>query len=243
MNSHNFNRANVDESNLLDLLHDRHVFASEFLTTYPDLEEVINVLLRTETDYPNNSIFFSEETHLVNTFIGLMWQQATTYRLNSLISIIERNLDIGFALLRMAIELSRDANVIGKNHTLFDLWKERETNYNDYRKKFKFNRSKPVGKVALNLYKLTSKLGIHGHMTTLSHASLETSTNEKYATLQMGDDGIFSGLSIWIRSYYPINDLFFDAFDLYQDTNYKIFLDLVETLDPLLEQIDKRSGI
>jgi hypothetical protein len=184
---------------------------------------------------------------MTRTHVGLMWQTAADYHKQSLVHMLSRELDAGFALLRMATELARDAFVIGKDESRLDLWMTREERAEEYRKAFKFDKTNSAGKYAFDLYKLSSRYGVHGHMTSLMHAKAtgEKTADGKGSIINTDEKAIFSGLQIWLRAFFPIHALFCEAFHLNKapvGEPYKIFMQLVTSLGPILEVVDKQVG-
>ena len=64
----------------------------------------------------------SIETHRLT-----MWQSVTNYQGQSLILLLDHRLDSGYALLRLAAELSRDVYCIGNDESRLKLGLKRET--------------------------------------------------------------------------------------------------------------------
>jgi hypothetical protein len=133
----------------LDSLERRHAAVMGFLASYTDLTTVIDTALLTANALAYGTTLNLGAKSIAKTHCGLMWQTAADYQRQSLIHILARELDAGFALLRMATELARDAYVIGKDERRLDLWLNREEQAEEYRKRFKFDQTIPEGNLHL----------------------------------------------------------------------------------------------
>ena len=236
-----------EELSFLAMLDNRHKQMMDFLATYSDLAVVIDSILLTANALAVESTREHGSKSMTRTFVGLMWQTAADYHKQSVVHILSRELDAGFALVRMAIELARDAYVIGDDRSRCDLWLGREGRAKEYRKTFKFDKSNPPGKSAFYLYKLSSRYGVHGHMTSLMHAKTrgENAVNGKVAIINSDEKAILSGLRIWLRAFFPIHALFCDAFQLKKapvSESFKAFIRLVNSLEPILDAVDEKAG-
>src|SRR5262245_54829554 len=125
----------------LDLLERRHAAVMGFLASYTDLTTVIDTALLTANALAYCTTLDLGAKSIAKTHCGLMWQTAADYQRQSLVHILARELDAGFALLRMATELASDAYVVGKDERRLDLWLNREEQAEEYRKRFKFDQT------------------------------------------------------------------------------------------------------
>ncbi len=220
----------------------------EFLREHADLTQVIDASLLVAHALAFGVVSEHKSKSMVTTYAALMWQVACDYHRQSLTHILARELDSAFALLRMAIELARDFYVIGKDEQLLELWMSREESVDiasKYRKKFKFDLSNPSGKISFDLYKLCSRYGVHGHMTSLMHANRTGKADSDVVLLDTDVRAIFGGLQIWLRAYFPIHALFCDAFQLNENPEwepYRLFLELIASLEPILDAVDNVVG-
>jgi len=236
----------VDEPMFPAYLDKRHSEVMKFLSNYSDLTIVIDTALMITHALVCEAVLHNAKS-MAKTYCGLMWQTAADYHKQSLAHILARELDAGFALLRMATELSRDAYVIANNEQHLDLWMNRETRAGEYRNLFKFDQSIPGGKAAFDLYKLSSRFGIHGHNTSLMHSKStgETVANGKLLLINSDEKAVFSGMQIWIRAIFSIHELFCNAFKLNEAPirePYVMFIKFIESLEPILEAVDKKVG-
>jgi len=237
----------MDERELITSINSRHNGIIAFVEKHPDLLVVLNSAFLVSNALAYGTTIEHGSKNLAKTFRGLMWQIASDYLKQSLIHILGKELDAGYALLRMACELARDAYVIGANENNIDLWLSREDHPQKYRKEFKFDRSSVVGSYAFDLYKISSKFGVHGHLTSFMEAGVSDKTplNEGEVLIENSETTIFSGLQIWLRAIFPVHGLFCESFKLQEDSNnvpYKLFMDFVSSLEPILEVIDKEAG-
>src|SRR6185437_8575541 len=131
---------------LRERLNRRHQEVSALLEANSELAEIIGSALSVvETLARGCTLRYGSES-LAKTHCGVMWQTAVDYHGQALMHILARELDVGFALLRMAVELSRDAYILGHSQKLLDLWNDRGERSAEYRKKFRFDRSSEAGK-------------------------------------------------------------------------------------------------
>jgi len=219
-----------------------------FPASYSDLTTVIDTALLTTNTLAYDTTLDLGAKSIAKTHCGLMWQTAADYQRQSRIYILARELDTGFALLRIATELARDAYVIGKDERRLDLWLNREEQAEEYKKRFKFDQTIPEGKAAFDIYKLCSRFGVHGHTTSLLHAKStgETTTDGNGVIMNTDERAIFSGLQIWLRTIFPIHALFCQAFRLHKapvGEPYRMFVQLVSALSPILEGVDNKVGL
>ena len=238
---------NMTEISIIQFLDKRQGEIKAFLIENPELAHIADSMIFVARLLSTESTLKNTQSNASKVQLGMMWQTAADYYEQSLEHILARELDAGIALLRMAVELARDAAVIGKNMELINLWKNREKEATMYRKKFKFNREDSVGDIAFGLYKISSQLGIHGHMTSLAHAEMtgEKTVDGKGALFKINEKAIYSGLQIWFRGYLPIHSLFSEAFHLHQSLAkepFDLYKQLVESLDPIIEAIDQHLG-
>jgi len=137
----------------------------------------------------------------------LLIQKQHDYFESSLILMLHGQLDEALALLRMATELSRDLLVLSKKPELKELWKSRESEYFKYKKKFKFDQHYAANSFAQSIYKLTSKFGVHGHMTSFANSNPINefqSSNGDFVEMGVTNKGIANCLTIWLMSLFAI---------------------------------------
>lgn len=228
------------------MLDKRHREVMAFLAEYSEITTIVDTALLTINALAFGSTLQHGSESLARAHCGVMWQTAADYQKQSLIHILARELDAGFALLRMATELARDAYVIGNNNQLLQLWINREKRASEYRKKFKFNESVPGGAAAFDLYKFCSQFGVHGHTTSTMHADLtgEATTDGSGVVINTDQRAIFSGLRIWLRAIFSIHCHFCEAFHLNRPPvgeGYSLFMEFVSSLDPFITAVDQAA--
>lgn len=174
-----------------------------FIRDYPDLMKVVDTNLSVGKAY--TSFIIQTDTYKIPFDLSLIIQTQQTYYENSVIFMIQGNLDESYALLRLAMELSRDILVLSKKPHLMELWKNRENDRGKYRKKFKFNHEHSANKYAHEIYILASRYGVHGHQTTLINSmELKDESNTTFTELTLTTERIASNLETWLCSFFPI---------------------------------------
>jgi hypothetical protein len=99
----------------------------------------------------------------------MMWQTVLSYQTESFFLLVDRRIDEGLALLRMAAELARDIIRIGDSEDQLEIWLSRlkgKQQKKAFRDKFRFIDSDETEKYVHKLYDLASNIGIHGHSST-----------------------------------------------------------------------------
>lgn len=186
------------------ILNERNSKSQKFITSYPEVIEVIDSNLYTGKGLICTLTQLKENK--IPSFFNTIIQKQNTYHENSIVLIIQGQLDEALALLRMASELSRDLLVLSKNPSLINIWNNREKERNSYRSKFKFDSSHQPNAYAHSLYELTSKFGIHGHQTTLMHSTnlRDIPGSPEIVEFMLSDEGIISVFEVWLRAYLAI---------------------------------------
>ena len=139
---------------------------SRFKKGYPDLWRVFgdSINLARAIPYAIGQQDGLTEIEMHRLFL---WQKVLHYQTQSLFLLLQSQLDAGFALLRLAAELSRDVIRIADDEKVLAIWLERETKPNEYKKRFKFMLNVPDEEAVHTVYKFASKYGVHGHRTIL----------------------------------------------------------------------------
>jgi len=146
----------------------------------------------------------------------MMWQTVLDYQMESFFLLIDRRLDEGLGLLRMAAELARDLARISVNATLLDTWLNRasgKTYKKAYRDAFRFSDSDRIEVYVHKLYDLASTCGIHGH--TLAASTLQPirrSADGQVVALDVPDLEVYRTLEIWLAAFFPFQELCHRAF-------------------------------
>jgi len=195
-------RSGLDYS-LLKMIEKNTSKINAFASDYPDLMEAIDKNLLVGETYI--SFITQTDIYKIPFELALITKTQHTYFENAVIFMLQGNLDESYALLRLAMELSRDILVLSKKPELMDLWKNRENEYGKYRKKFKFNHEHPANMYAHQIYKLASRYGVHGHQTTLLNSSeLKDDDNTNFTELTLTTERIASNLETLLCAFFPI---------------------------------------
>ena len=154
---------------------------------------------------------------LISTHRLMMWQTINAYLMESFFPLIDRRLDEGYALLRMAAEHTRDLIRIGDDQTKLEIWEKHKDGKKEkqlYRDAFKFNKSDKLEEHIYNLYNLTTDHGVHGHQTASSFSEmLRVSPDGKIISLTVSDLGVYQGLLVWLKSFFPLQQLCLRTFE------------------------------
>lgn len=141
----------------------------------------------------------------------MMWQSILDYQMESFFLLIDRRLDEGLALLRMAAELARDVARISENETLLDAWLNRmggNAQKTAYRRNFRFSDSDGTEAYIHKLYDLASTFGIHGHTLTSSKLQpTRVSPDGEVIALELPDEEVYRTLEIWLAAFFPLQEL------------------------------------
>lgn len=146
----------------------------------------------------------------------MMWQTVLDYQMESFFLLIDRRLDEGLALLRMAAELARDVARISADESLLDTWLKRANGReqkNAYRGASRFSDSDRIEVYVHKLYDLASTYGIHGHTLTSSMVEpTRLSPDGTVFALEVPDAGVYRTLEIWLAAFFPLQELCSGAF-------------------------------
>jgi len=183
----------------------------------------------------------------------MMWQTVLDYQMESFFLLIDRRLDEGLALLRMAAELARDVARISDDATLLDTWLNRaegRAQKNAYRDAFRFSDSDSTEVYVHKLYDLASTFGIHGHLLTSSRLRpTHQSPDGKVVGLEVPDVEVYRTLAIWLAAFFPLQELCHRAFrscggntvvqaGTYYDEMRRAFDDIFATYRESLQKMD-----
>lgn len=235
----------LSDSDLLHHVEQQRERIRSFVSRYPDLLTVIDtgIVLAQEL---SRIATVSEVARDKPLWCGLLWQTVSSYQRQSVHLILASELDAGFALLRMACELARDISCIGRDPSLLVVWEAREADRDRYRKSFKFDSS-PAGQAAQSLYKFTSKMGVHGHRTTMSHATPSKSSDQEAQVVrfEVNEDAPFAGLDVWLASFFPLHGLCAAGLGLDDPVKFEPFahlLEFVSSLNPISGDLGSING-
>ena len=138
-----------------------------------------------------------------------LWQKVLHYQTQSLFLLLQAQLDAGFALLRLAAELSRDIVRISDDEQMLDIWFKREIKPREYKKHFKFLKHFPDEDTVYEIYKFASKFGVHGHQTdTMFSEFIGTIGRDSLmASFGVSNYGILDAVHIWMMSFLPMHNM------------------------------------
>jgi hypothetical protein len=149
---------------------------------------------------------------MVDSELFLMWQDVYQYQSESLFLIIDHCFNEGYALIRMATELVRDAACIADNGALLEVRKRRlesRESRNDYRKAFKFREDRELEAYVKRLYDLASDYSVHGHL--LGHISRKPAQSsgvyKGYTLLTIPEEAVHQQLLPWLMGFFPMQQI------------------------------------
>ena len=122
---------------------------------------------------------------------------------------MQHQLDAGYALLRLAAELSRDLARIADDEKMLSIWLARENKQNEYKKHFKYSLDSPDESAIHNVYKFASKFGVHGHVTDVMFSEVIGTIGKNNFILSFGvsDYGVIEAVHMWMMSFLPIHNI------------------------------------
>jgi hypothetical protein len=135
----------------------------------------------------------------------MMWQTINSYLMESFFLLIDRRLDEGHALLRMAAEHARDLARIGDDQARLEIWQKHKDGHKEkrrYKETFKFDENDKLEKQIFKLYNLATNYGVHGHQTSNMYSDFRQ-TNGTFVSLIVSDQGVYESLLIWLISFFP----------------------------------------
>jgi len=223
----------------------------KFKKTYPDLWKVFGDSINLARAVPfvigQQDIITGIEMQRL-----LLWQKVLHYQTQSLFLLLQCQLDAGFALLRLAAELSRDVARIADSEKMLDIWLKRENRPNDYKKHFKFLQNSPDEEAVYTVYKFASKFGVHGHQTDTMFSEIIGTIGENNSLLSwsVSNYGILDAVHMWMMSFLPMHHICAKSFmSKYFAIRPEIFLTLgdyevtmnsfIQTVSGYLEDLRK----
>lgn len=181
---------------------------SKFKKTSPDLWKFFGECINLARAIPY-AISQQDGLTEIEMHTLFLWQKVLHYQVQSLFLLLQSQLDSGYALLRLAAELSRDVFCIANSEKMLSVWIEREIKPKDYRKYFKFSLNSPDEKAVYNTYKFASRFGVHGHMTDamLSEVIGSIDKNNTMVSLGVSNYGVLDAVHNWMMSFLPMHHL------------------------------------
>lgn len=154
----------------------------------------------------------------------MLWQTILGYQANSAMLLIGGALDEGQALLRMAIETTRDVARIGRSNERLQLWLDSrggndEKALEQFRKKFVFHTAKRWEGFLYKTYNFLSGYGVHGHFLTSGECTPIQQNPDKTVSLDVPAHAVYERLEMWLRLFYPIHELCIQTFPSIERTD------------------------
>ena len=180
----------------------------KFKDSYPELWKVFGDSINLARAVPF-VIGRQDELTEIEMHRLFLWQKILHYQVQSLFLVVQHQLDAGYALLRLAAELSRDLACIADDEKMLSIWLARENKQNEYKKHFKFSLDSPDGRVVYNVYKFASKFGVHGHLTDAIFSKVIGTIGKNNSMLSFGvsDYGVIEAVYMWMLLFLPIHYL------------------------------------
>lgn len=218
---------------------------SKFKKSYPDLwrflGESINIARAIPYIIGQQKGLTEIEMHRL-----FLWQKVLHYQIQSLFLLLRSQLDAGYALLRLAAELSRDVIRITDSEKMLAIWIERENKPNEYKKYFKFASDSLDEEAVHTVYKFASKFGVHGHVTDAMFAEVIGTIGKSGSMLSLGvsNYGVLDTLHMWMLSFLPMHHICAKSFiPKYYAVRPEIFLTLANhevTMNAVVQTVSAR---
>jgi hypothetical protein len=217
---------------------------SRFKNGYPELWQVFGDSINLARAIP---LVIGQQAGLTGIEMHrlFLWQKVLHYQTQSLFLLLQSQLDAGFALLRLAAELSRDVIRIGDDEKLLAIWFERESKPNEYKKRFKFIQNSPNETAVHTVYKFASKFGVHGHRTDTMFSEVIETIGENGSMLSFGvsNYGVFDAVHMWMLSFLPMHHICANSFiKKYFPIRPEIFLTLRDyevTMNSVIQSVSE----
>ncbi len=235
---------------LKQTIENRHKRLLEFAEIHPDVWELADAFAISARGILTDALQYTE-TSFRHTTAYMCWRSVYDYQEESLFLLINNKVDEGYALLRMASELSRDAARICESDQIFELWNQRKKIKHEkrYKKIFRFNRKNPTEKYVYGIYNLGSDFGIHGHQTgSIFRSDHDIIGNGNHVAFRPTDLDVLDSLTVWFFSFFPLQDLASRGFEYFfkkeKSITYQAFLKLqVSSADALKEYTLKNKEL
>ncbi len=179
-----------------------------FKKTHPDLWQVFGDSINLARHVP---FVIGQQQRLTEIEMHrlFLWQKVLHYQTQSLFLLLQAQLDAGFALLRLAAELCRDVIRIADDEKMLAIWLRRETQPNEYKKRFKFILNSSDEEAVHTIYKFASKFGVHGHQTDTMFSEIIGTIGESNSMLSfsVSNYGILDAVHMWMMSFLPMHNI------------------------------------
>ncbi len=221
---------------------------SRFRNIYPDLWQVFGDSINLARAVP---FVIGQQASLTELEMHrlFLWQKVFHYQTQSLFLLLKSQLDAGFALLRLAAELSRDVIRIADDESMLAIWLERENKPDEYKKRFKFLQNFPEEKKVHTVYRFASQFGIHGHQTDTMFGEIIGTVGESSSMISWGVShyGVLDAVHMWMMSFLPMHQTCAKSFiSKYFSIRPEIFLTLRDyevTMNSVIQTVSERLEI
>jgi hypothetical protein len=183
---------------------------SRFKQSHPDIWDILGSNINIARMIP---FIIGQQENLTDIEVErlMMWQKVLHYQVQSLFLLLQFQLDAGFALLRLAAELSRDVARIADDKEMFGIWKNRDKKDQRilYQKHFKFHVNSIDEKLVKNIYDLCSRYGVHGHQTDSMFSEMKSTIDSATPLVLVGvsEFGALDAVHTWLLSFWPMQHL------------------------------------
>lgn len=213
----------------------------QFKDNYPDIWEMLNgaYLVSNTVISEISSLNVTFKDHELQVF--LYWHMTLDYQIESLSMIIRKQIDAGLGCLRLASELTRNSARLLEQPELLSVLRGATGSDHEtmVRRSFKFKVADPEEKLLFDLYKMTSKYGIHGHNTGDILRTPVFNKGEK-VQVTIKDEEILKMLSLWMTAFFPIQNIFVNYFgSKFSVKSVQYYLDYITAFNSAMSDFKK----
>lgn len=193
---------------------ERVSFADEF----PDIVGCIDSVLLITKAY--TAVIIQSCSDKLSINLTMLVPRFQSYFEQSILLATEGRIDESYALLRMSTEVMRDVHELlkdtaGEAHKIYSEKDKSKKKRGKYKDRFKFNDEHGPSRLALEIYHITSKFGVHGHNMTLASSlhkkeQLETPFGN-FTVLKMTNLGKMEAICLWLRAVFPLYAMLIDG--------------------------------
>jgi hypothetical protein len=177
----------------------------------------------------------------------VFWESVNKYLRNSFLQIIQENLVVGIALLRMSIELTRDINCISRDEKLLYILKNKEKESNNYLDNFKFNTESPMGVRLFSLYRFSLRCEIEAHTTEIIESiKKEDNPRPDIASLEKTCFPVLNFVHFWFNTCNAIILHLIESFSYRKEEEviriFRCFSEFSVALNEILKDLTKMDS-
>jgi hypothetical protein len=171
-----------------------------------------------------------QKLSISENFCLVFWESVNKYLRNSFLQIIQGDLVVGIALLRMSIELTRDINCISGDKKLLDILLHKDTEGNKYLDNFKFNTKSLMGERLFSFYRFCSQCRIEAHRTEIMESiKMEDNPHPDIAGLEETYFPVLNFVHFWFNACNTITSHLIESFSYRKEAEViQIFRDFCE---------------